>query len=191
MPASMSSLLFAVALQTAASNASSVAGELDALKATRHNGLQPSAIVLARRGAAMNSLAIYEMPLQRDDAPVWVIRRADTTGEAVSAEIASSRSCPQIYQLVLALERLPVPRPEIRGARAAAPAGFSPAPPDIGPLHTHYGFWSRGWTSSSEPVELSLVHLGSGPLMHWMTEAEALLQNCWFTSTGALDGEKG
>lgn len=190
MPASMS-LFFAVALQSATSNVSSVAGELDVLKGTRYDGLQPSAIVLAHRGGALNALAIYEMPVQPDETPVWVIRRSDSAEEAVAAEIVSSRSCPQIYQLVLALERLPVPHPEIRGARAASPAGFSPAPPDMGPLHTRYGFWSRGWTSGSEPVELSVVHLGSGPLVKWMTEAEALLQSCWSTSMGAPDGEKG
>lgn len=190
MPASMSTLLLAVALQAAASNASSVALELDALKADRQSGLQPSAIVLASREGTMNALTIYEMPAQRDESPVWIIRRTESTGELASADIASSRSCPQIYQLILALERLPVPHPEIRGARAAAPAGFSPPPPDMGPLHTHYGFWSRGWTSDSQPIEVSLVHLGAGPLTRWMTEAEAVLRDCWSTPTGEA-GENG
>ena len=190
MPAGLSSVLLAMAVQ-AAPSPSSVAGDLEALKAIRHSGLQPSAIVLAHRGGTMNALAIYEMPVQQDETPVWVMRRTYSTEASASAEIVSSRSCPQIYQLVLALERLPVPRPEIRGARATAPTGFSPAPPAMGPLHTHYGYWSRGWTSNSEPVELSLMHLGSGPLTPWMTEAEALLQDCGFTPTDAPDGEKG
>lgn len=185
MPIGLATFLFAISLQSSGPVSPSTIGEIDALKEIRHGGLAPAAIVVAQKGATAEALAIYETR-RRGEAPDWVVRR--TRGGA-EPEIASSLSCPQIYQLVLALERLPIPSPEIRGPAADAPAEFSPPPPNLGPLHTRYGFWSRGWTSAHEPVELSLVHLGSGPLSGWMAEAETLLRDCW---TAAIpDGERG
>lgn len=185
MSIGLGTLLFAFSLQTAGSDTRSVVGEIEALKGIRHQGLGPAAIVVAHRGATAEALAIYETG-RRGEASSWIVRRTSAGNEP---EIASSLSCPQIYHLVLALERLPIPRPEIRGPAADAPAGFSPPPPSLGPLHTRYGFWSGGWTSTHEPVELSLVHLGSGPLSTWMMEAEASLRDCW--TAAILDGERG
>jgi hypothetical protein len=185
MPIGLGTLLFAISLQSSGPASPSNVGEIEALKGIRHEGFGPAAIVVAHKGASVEALAIYETS-RGPEAPDWIVRRTRAGNEP---EIASSRSCPQIYRLVLTLERLPIPSPEIRGPAADAPTGYSPPPPNLGPLHTRYEFWSRGWTPAHEPVELSLVHLGSGPVSTWMAEAETLLRDCW--TAAVPDGERG
>jgi len=142
----------------------------------RIDGVPPSAVVMVSSGTSVSTLSFHEK--RESGRVVWLVRRVDSP-QSGRAQIASSDTCPQLYSQVLSLERLPVSQKEIRGAQSSAPDGFVPEPPSLGPLHTSYLLWSRGWTSGQEPVEMSLSHLGSGPLAGWFSDAEVELQRCW------------
>jgi len=142
----------------------------------RIDGLQPSAVVMVSRGTSTSTISFHER--RERGRVVWLARRIDSP-DAGRAQIASSDTCPQLYSQVLALERLPISQREIRGARSSSPEGFVPEPPKLGPLHTSYLLWSGGWTNGQEPVEMTLFHLGSGPIASWFSVAEAELDHCW------------
>lgn len=140
------------------------------------DGVPPSAVVMVSSGASISTLSFHEK--RENGRVVWLVRRMGYP-ESGQAQIASSDICPQLYGQLLSLERLPVSQMQIRGAQSSAPDGFVPEPPNLGPLHTSYLLWSRGWTSGQEPVEMTFSHLGSGPLAGWFSDAEAELQPCW------------
>jgi len=151
---------------------------LDELRQLRFEGLQPRAAVMANEDSKTSIWAFYEN--SPDGGPaLWIARRETSSAGELRTEIARSDICPQIYAQALALERLPIPGPEVRGPRSASPPEFVTQPPNLGPLHTSYTLWAKGWTSGLEPVELTVFHLGSGPIADWTAKAEADLDLCW------------
>ena len=165
------------------SNAHPTAGEgLDALREVRYRGLQPKFSVLESRGegstASRTLWAGYEV---RDSSggSSWVVTRQIHNGSTAADDVVRSGTCPQVYGLILEMERLPIPRPEVRGTRSASPRGYVQPPPNLGPTHSSYAMWSQGWTSDGAPIELTASHLGAGPLEGWVASAEHHLKDCW------------
>lgn len=155
---------------------------IEELKQRRINDQQPRAIVVTSRNESLTYMSVYanEDSQSTENSRVeWKIVRERHGYATIQTEMATSNSCPSIYGLALSLERLAIPRPEIRTERPSSPVGFTPLPPNLGPVHQHYTFWSRGWTQTEAPVELLVSHLGAGPVADWVDAAETALAPCW------------
>lgn len=156
---------------------------LASLKQTRVNSQRPNAIVIAERDFGTSvAISLYQEIVSdgaRGRRPVWVARREMRGSDARPVRWASTEGCPQLYGLVIELERLSMPRIELRSPAIGAPVGYVPAPPQTGSLHSAHLLWAQGWTSDDQPVETTLSGLGSGPAVDWFGRAETGLANCW------------
>lgn len=157
----------------------------DDLRQARFQGMQAVFGVVVHQGPDAVIWAVYELVHGAETPVVWVISRSDLKSNERLTNYARSDTCPQIYNRILSMERMAVPSPEIRGHRSTSPQGFVPSPPNLGALHLSYTFWSRGWTSNHEPVELGFYHLGSGPLADWVASSEDQLAICWSEDPGS------
>lgn len=143
-------------------------------------GRAPEAVIqetMGERSDQVRTLAIFRHREEGRSGPLsWRIRDTGTEGHARSAH---SEDCPAVYGLILQLERIPLPRLEIRPEVDAAPANYQGRLPDIGQTHTSYALAASGFTSRNEPVFFRVSHLGSGPIRDWWMEADRQLEGCW------------
>ena len=87
---------------------------------------------------------------------------------------ASQQSCAGIADSLVVIERVAMPRVELRSAE---PAG--PQPPAMGPLHLTHHMWARAWDAGNSPVEITLTSLGSGSPQRLFDHLEQALRTCW------------
>ncbi len=142
--------------------------------AVRVDGRSARAVVVAESGGTTNTYTIVED--RRRDGTHWLIERRGLDGRTDKADAGG---CPAVYGLALRLERMPWPRAEIRSPAATAPDLFIPPPLNLGPTHSRFAFWARGWVENDIPAEMTLTHAGEGPIADWVRTAEEELVDCW------------
>jgi hypothetical protein len=172
------------ALRLAAANGQDgdpvIAEATDPLRAFQHAGRTPEAALQERtgeRGDQVRTLAIFRHRDEGRSGPLsWRVRDTDAEGRVRTAH---SEDCPAVYGLVVQLERIPLPRLEIRPAADAAPVTYHGRPPNLGPTHTSYALAASGVTAGNEPVFFRVSHLGSGPIREWLLDADRQMEGCW------------
>lgn len=152
---------------------------IDQIRQARLDGINPTFGVLTNRNGQTAMWTFYQRPGPNGADTEWLVTERTNVDRMSRSRLATGKACPAIFDSILEAERMAPPQSEIRGARSDAPPGYVPSPPNLGPLHASYVLWTKGWTTDSEPVELTMHHLGSGPLVGWTDRTEARLSACW------------
>lgn len=120
-----------------------------------------------------SSIAFYQRRnLPGDGAISW---HAETSFANGSASLDSA-SCPAVFEAVTSLERLPLPRVELRIVEL--PRGSTPEPPNLGRLHASYRAELDATSAEGGPIRLTLEEVGTGPIQRWFDQAEPRLGAC-------------
>lgn len=157
-----------------------VAEPASPLQLFRYAGRTPEAVIQETTGERSDQVRTLAIFRHRDGGPrgplAWRIRDTAATGQVRSAH---SEDCAAVYGLIVQLERMSLPRLEIRPQVDAAPANYQGRPPNLGRTHTSYALAASGFTAGNEPVFFRVSHLGSGPIREWWLEADRQLAGCW------------
>lgn len=153
---------------------------LQHLKAEPLEQTRPKAIVIQNREfASSTAISFYETTSSDGTGPtrtVWHARREVRAGEGLAVEWTSTRSCGQLFSVVIALERLAMPHVEMRRPQTSE----SPTPaPEMGSTHQNHLVWVTGWDSGNAPLQLTLESLGSGTPQQLYDLANDQLSGCW------------
>lgn len=151
------------------------------LKTQRLGVALPKSIVMESRDfGPSTAISLYEQvevgPDGKSDV-TWTARREIRRSGEASVDWTSSRSCDGLQTVVTAFERTPLPRIEMRSARALG-ADASPRPV-MGAIHQAHVLWTTAWDSENAPVEMTLSSLGSGPAQRLYEIAATSLSACW------------
>ncbi|WP_309644616.1 hypothetical protein [Phenylobacterium sp.] len=136
------------------------------LKGARVDG-QPPALALAiyRAQGATFGLGIY--PRAPDDL---LARHVDVRGGVTTIGWTTAKACPQLVQVLSALERVPAPR--IKSPRVTAPTGAR--------TDSSYHLWSTDvrWTATGPSAGMEL-RATAGPVSAWAEKTAKALEPCW------------
>lgn len=127
---------------------------------------------LSRQWTVNSFYVVQEAP-----APFWVIRRqmrAPFSG-AFAMRWADSRNCPAVEKVLLAMEDLPLVRPD------APRLGVESNIPGRGPDAVEHIFWNSYARSGARDAGVTLETQSSSnsPVALWWDEASAQLAKCW------------
>lgn len=148
----------------------------------RHSGSLPKAVVI-RRIDRHNTISVSfyrENPSEEATSKqgVWTARMETRSGAETSVLWTSTKTCPQLYGNLVELERIALPRIEIRD-HSDAPTQYEAPPPNMGQLHTSHSLWVRAWDADNVPSEIALHSLGAGSVAVWFSKAQTDLDGCW------------
>jgi hypothetical protein len=111
-----------------------------------------------------------------DQTVFWAVRRV--TGGRHGTEVArwaDSRTCPAVEEMLLAMEDLPIVRPDAIALGAEAP--------NLGLVMdgTWHVFWSHHARSGDNNASVRMEIQGNvnSPVAQWWAESAALLDGCW------------
>lgn len=148
----------------------------------RHSGSLPKAVVIHRADRrATISVSFYQARSSEGAANTqgtWTARMETRLGAETSVLWTSTKICPQLYGNLVELERIALPRIEIRD-RSDAPAQYEAPPPNMGQLHTSHTLWVRAWDADNIPSEITLHSLGAGSVAMWFSKVQVDLDGCW------------
>lgn len=147
---------------------------LERLSNLRIENTSPEAVVL-KDMEYRGSVAFSFYKTQSGGSWSWRVRREDRSSDPdPGISWASQQSCAGISDALVAIERVTMPRVEMRSAE---PAGSQP--PAMGPLHLTHHLWARAWDAGNSPVEVTLTSLGSGIPQRLFDHLEQALRTCW------------
>ena len=117
-------------------------------------------------------------------SPFWVMRRQmrEPFSGRLHLRWADSRSCPAVEKVLMAMEDLPLVRPD------APRLGREFNIPGRGPDGVDHVFWNRDARSGPRDAGVSLEIEGSSesPVALWWDDASAQLAKCWTEIPPAL-----
>lgn len=134
-------------------------------------GVAPVALVELAAGEHddRSAIALYRALGSESGQSNWTVRHF--VGDRLVSETGSAQ-CPQVFELVTRLERMPLPRVELT---APAHGGDFPR---LGPERS-YTLTLAAWTQDNEPSRVVIHHGGSGPIAAWDETAKQALAGCW------------
>lgn len=142
--------------------------------AGEHGGPPAAAVVEILRGERDDRTVLTFYAGREGERTRW---RAVLTEPNGVAREADGATCPALADAVDRLERISLPRVEIRQLVPAA--GQQPSPPNLGYLHQGYRLTIRAVSADGAPVNLSLAHGGAGPVRDWFEHVGPSLDPCW------------
>lgn len=152
---------------------------LSRLEHLRVAGAAPKAVLISTTGEeSYSAISFYEDRPPEPTGSTWIIRLEFNADDGSKVVTVRGEDCPAIFDTVLAIERLSLPPIDMRSAGSGSPVGYRPSPPALGPSHTSYALWGRGWATDGSPFEATFSSLGAGPLAEVFMAAEDTLRAC-------------
>lgn len=150
-----------------------LASPFEALAQQRQGGegldSRPAAVIERTGGEPAETISLSVFSHRALDGDARFSWRVIVTDPQGSARELDRSVCPAVFRAISKLERMAIPRVEIRPGELVD--GQFPDPPNLGTMHQSYRATLSAFSADNAPVEITLSHLGAGPIRDWWDAA--------------------